>query len=300
MEWRSPEKKSMTCFNCTSSKLSVCAASLTWESRFFHHYAQFLPILDPQIRPNTYYSQSPFLFWSVIGISCRTYARNPTLFPALAHSVMEMALLSIVSGSPPWHTIQGLLLLLTWNFPKENRPDVTFPLSGMLLHIAMQNGLHIPMSSHEFSRVNIPAPSEADMVRRSELWAHCVVVYQRSVVSPRQLARPHANPADRACVMKGQSPRALVSLAQDPAQRQVLFGKIAPYLVLKLRCQELIARCSEAVLENGVRSMSLDQERALDILLRTFEGQVNEMELQAVTGTHPPPPCDPGCNSSSF
>lgn len=55
-------------------------------------------------------------------------------------------------------------------------------------------------------------------------------------------------------------------------------------MVLKLRCQELIAKCSEAVLENGVRSMSVDQERALDILLRTYEGQVDDLELQAVTG----------------
>lgn len=52
-------------------------------------------------------------------------------------------------------------------------------MSGMLLHIAMQNGLHVPMSSHEFSRVKIPAPSEADLLRRSELWAHTVIVYQR-------------------------------------------------------------------------------------------------------------------------
>ena len=43
----------------------------------------------------------------------------------------------------------------------------------------MQNGLHIPMSSHEFSRVKIPAPSEADLLRRSELWAHTVIMYQR-------------------------------------------------------------------------------------------------------------------------
>lgn len=60
-------------------------------------------------------------------------------------------------------------------------PDLTFPMSGMLLHIAMQNGLHIPMSSHEFSRVKVPALSEVDMTRRSELWAHCVIVYQRYV-----------------------------------------------------------------------------------------------------------------------
>ncbi|KAJ5698831.1 hypothetical protein N7462_000836 [Penicillium macrosclerotiorum] len=232
---------------------------------FFRHYSQFLPILDPQTRPNAYYAQSPFLFWAVIAVGCRAYPRNPTLLMALARSVIEMAFLSALSTSPPWHTIQGLLLLLTWPFPKGDHPDVTFPLSGMLLHIAMQNGLHIPMSSHEFSRVKLSVPSEADLLRRSELWAHCVIMYQR------------------VCVLKGQLPRALMSHGQDPTHRQVLIDKIAPWMALKIRCQEVIARCSEAVMENGMRSMSLDQERALDILLRTYEGQVDDLELQAVT-----------------
>ncbi|CAG7992110.1 unnamed protein product, partial [Penicillium nalgiovense] len=231
---------------------------------FFRHYASFLPILDAQIKPNFYYAQSPFLFWAVIGVASRSYSRNPTLQTALAQEVTEMAFLSVLSTCAPWYTIQGLLLLLTWPFPKENRPDVTFPLSGMLLHVAMQNGFHIPMSSHEFSRVKIPASSDLDMVRRSELWAHCVLVYQRS------------------CVTKGQSPRNLVSLAQDTIQRQVLFDKIAPHLVQKLRCQEVVGKCSEEVLENGFRAMSLDQELALDILLRKYEGEVDDIALQAV------------------
>ncbi|CAI7575672.1 unnamed protein product [Penicillium palitans] len=231
---------------------------------FFRRYASFLPILDVQTKPNAYYAQSPFLFWAVIGVSSRSYSRNPTLHTALAKEVTEMALLSVLSTCAPWYTIQGLLLLLTWPFPKENRPDVTFPLSGMLLHVAMQHGFHIPMSSHEFSRVKTPASSDLDMVRRSELWAHCVLVYQRS------------------CVIKGQSPQNLVSLAQDTIQRQVLFDKIAPHLVQKLRCQEVVGKCSEAVLENGVRAMSLDQELALDILLRKFEREVDDIALQAV------------------
>lgn len=100
-----------------------------------------------------------------------------------------MALLSVLSTCAPWYTIQGLLLLLTWPFPKENRPDVTFPLGGMLLHVAMQHGFHIPMSSHEFSRVKIPVSSDLDMVRRSELWAHCVLVYQRWVSVFRSVAK---------------------------------------------------------------------------------------------------------------
>ena len=89
---------------------------------------------------------------------------------------------------------------------------------------------------------------------------------------------------DRVCVLKGQLPRALMNHGQDPTHRQVLMDKIAPWMALKLRCQEVIAKCSESVTENGLRSMSLDQERALDILLRTYEGQVDDLELRAVTG----------------
>ncbi|KAF7589692.1 hypothetical protein BBP40_003939 [Aspergillus hancockii] len=147
---------------------------------FFDKYAQFLSILNPLTTPNTYYAQCPFLFWAVIGVACRTYSKNPTLLTALAHSITDMALLSPALGSPPWLVIQGLLLLLTWPMPKDNtRLETTFALSGTLLHIAMQNGLHIPMSSHEFTKKNIPAPSETELIRRTELWARCVIVYQR-------------------------------------------------------------------------------------------------------------------------
>lgn len=177
-----------------------------------------------------------------------------------------MALLSPTSASPPSNLIQGLLILLTWALPKESRPDVTFPMSGLMLHIAMQNGLHIPVSSNEFSRVKISPPSEAVMVRRAELWAHCVVVYQRVFM------------------MKGQSLRALLSLAQDPGQHQVLFDKVSPSLVLKIRCQGIVAQCSEEILKNGVRAMSLDQERALNIILHIYEGQIDELALQVVNG----------------
>jgi hypothetical protein len=64
----------------------------------------------------------------------------------------------------------------------------------------------------------------------------------------------------------------------------MLFDMIAPELAQKLTCQELVGKCSEAVLENGVRSMSQDQEVALDKLLRAYEDQLNGIELQAVAG----------------
>ena len=59
---------------------------------------------------------------------------------------------------------------------------------------------------------------------------------------------------------------------------------IAPDLAQKLRCQELVGSCSEAVLQNGVRAMSLDQEVSLDGLLRVYENKVDEVGLQAIAG----------------
>lgn len=87
-------------------------------------------------------------------------------------------------------------------------------------------------------------------------------------------------------MIKGQSLRALLNLAQDPGQHQVLFDKVPPSLVLKIKCQGLVAQCSEAVLKNGVRAMSLDQEHRLDILLHMYERQMDELELQAVSGRY--------------
>lgn len=84
--------------------------------------------------------------------------------------------------------------------------------------------------------------------------------------------------------MKGHPPRCLGELEHDISQRQCLHQKISPPLALQIRCQELVARCSAAVLELGVRTMTPEQERSLDILLRTYEGQIADLEAQAASG----------------
>ncbi|KKA17613.1 C6 transcription factor [Rasamsonia emersonii CBS 393.64] len=143
--------------------------------KFFRDYAPFMPILDPHLSPNAYYAQSSLLFWVIIGVASRSYSKNPTLPSALARHILDAVLLSTASNSAALYKIQALLLLLTWPFPKM---DVLFPLSGLLLHLAMLNGLHIPMSTHEFAKMKTNNLTEIDIHRRSELWAHCIIVYQ--------------------------------------------------------------------------------------------------------------------------
>ncbi|KAL1964856.1 hypothetical protein VTN77DRAFT_6358 [Rasamsonia byssochlamydoides] len=224
---------------------------------FFRDYAPFMPILDPHLSPNAYYAQSSLLFWVIIGVACRSYSRNPTLPGALSRNVLDTVLLSMASNSAALYKIQALLLLLTWPFPKL---DVLFPLSGFLLNLAMQNGLHIPMSTHEFAKMKRNHLSEIDVHRRSELWAQCIIVYQR------------------ACLCKGQAGRALLDLV--PESGRTLCERLCPSVSLQLKCLDIATRCSCAVLENGVRNMSAEQERALNIILRTFEHQLDDLEAQ--------------------
>jgi hypothetical protein len=137
-----------------------------------------MPIFDPNLSPNGYYAQSSVLFWVIIGVACRSYSKNPTLLNALKRPVLDSVMLSVATNSTPLYKIQALLLVVTWPFPKM---DVILPLGGMVLHMAMLNGLHIPTSCHEFSRLKRAQLCELDIHKRSELWAQCVIVYQRYV-----------------------------------------------------------------------------------------------------------------------
>jgi hypothetical protein len=123
------------------------------------------------------YQKSPFLFWAITGTASRIFQKDPTLFDCLGEKVLDMALMSLRKPQIP--TIQGLLLVLTWPIPRSaGTTDVTYAIAGSLLHMAIQNGLHIPTSSQDFFRVKVNL-TEAEIRNRAELWGYCVLTYQR-------------------------------------------------------------------------------------------------------------------------
>lgn len=137
-----------------------------------------MPILDSSMTPNAYFVLSPFLFWAIIGVGCRTYYKNPTLLSVLPSKIKSLALLMLDSNAT-LPTVQGYLLILYWPFPKSNHSsDFTFPFSAAVLHMAMAMGLHLPVSSQEFSKVRIRL-SEDESKKRAETWGYCMLVYQR-------------------------------------------------------------------------------------------------------------------------
>ncbi|KAL4771548.1 hypothetical protein BDW60DRAFT_223288 [Aspergillus nidulans var. acristatus] len=233
---------------------------------FYRQYVVFMPCLDTESSPNLTYEQSDFLFWAIIGTASRTCAKNPTIFPALAKHIIRMAFLSPLSESGAWNIVQGLLLVLNWPFPKaDGGVDIIFPLTGLLLHVAMMYGMHNPVSSHEFFKTKQPMPQVADISRRSELWAYTVITYQR------------------ACLMKGQPPRTLPDMAHDVNQRKTLYQNMSPHVRTRMKAQEIVTQCGAAVNEYGVLTLSAADEGGLDLLLKAYEQRVNDLHIDATT-----------------
>lgn len=88
----------------------------------------------------------------------------------------------------------------------------------------------------------------------------------------------------RSCNKKGLAPRPLNDIEPDTGQRQILFRKLSPNLVLFVKAHDLITRCSTAMTEFGVRVMSREQEKSLDVLLRSLESQVSGLETETASG----------------
>lgn len=151
--------------------------------RYFRDYAPSLPILDHgTTTPNACYSQSPFLFWATINSACRFYPQNPSLLSVLSQHVSTLALLSVNTSANPICAIQGLLIVLTWPPVRDpQKPEITYSLCGLLIHRARQIGLHAPRATREFHFSNNRhiKLSEAEVLQRSELWANCLLCYQR-------------------------------------------------------------------------------------------------------------------------
>jgi hypothetical protein len=155
-------------------------------NRYFQHYARHLPFLDfaRSESPNSFYDQSPLLFWAIISAGARRYQRNPSLLGSLATPLLKLGWSSMQISAAVIPNIQGLLILSTWPFPTNTTSkDNTFTLSGMAVNLALQIGLHVPLQGQEYSRTRVDLSSEG-LARRVQLWSYCVVVHQKLEIYP--------------------------------------------------------------------------------------------------------------------
>jgi hypothetical protein len=238
---------------------------------YFREYAPFLPVLDPKPSPDLCYQQSPLLFWAIIGTACRGYSQNPTLLAALAKSITSSALLSVTVTRSPLQRVQAFLLLVTWPLPdavETNQQEVNYVFAGLLLHLAQRSGLHVPAGSDEFFRAKMPNLPDISVVSRSEIWAYIILTYQRS------------------CLCKGFLARTSYDISPEMSQFQARQQTLSPALKLRVKWQDLCVQCGSAVSEIGMRNLTSEQDRALSIIIKSYELQIRELELTAMDGKY--------------
>ncbi|KAF2494481.1 hypothetical protein BU16DRAFT_487600 [Lophium mytilinum] len=227
---------------------------------YFKDYHSILPILDRSITPNAFYRHSQFLFWVIVSIGSRRYARQPTLNQALALPVTQLAVQSIIVRSKPIERMKALMLLLNWPFPSGPfYRDPSFLLGGTLIQMAMQCGLHTPTFSQEFSKKCLKLP-EQEPVRRAEMWVYIVSTYQRT------------------CFGSGQASLVSYEIYNEQIHFKALLEKLPATLRIQIQISNVITRAHKALLELGLLSMTPQQERTMDALLKGFNAELDSLE----------------------
>lgn len=136
-------------------------------------------MLDPQKSPDEYYKASPLLFWVIIAVAARHYDADPTLLNSLNGPVSRL-LWSTLQGIPQsYFVVKALCIMCTWPMPiSSTSSDPTFMLSGVMMNVAMQIGLHRPSHAQDFTKFKVELREE-ELKDRVRTWAACNAVAQR-------------------------------------------------------------------------------------------------------------------------
>ena len=146
---------------------------------FFASYAPFLPILQPQRSPDDFYEASPLLFWVIISVAARHYEADPRLLTTLSAPLSRLLWATLADVPQNYIVVKALCLLCTWPLPiSSTSSDPTFMLSGVMMQIAMQIGIHRPSHAQDFTKFKVELREE-ELKDRVRTWASCNAVAQR-------------------------------------------------------------------------------------------------------------------------
>lgn len=159
---------------------------LTFLSRYFKYYHPFLPLLNLPKPPEIYLGRCPLLAWTIVCVASRRSPSDPGLLSALSGPFSRLLWSTITNVPQDYRVVKALCVLCTWPLPTTSqRTDATFMLSGLMMQIAMQLGLHRPVQAEEFTTFQMAAQGEA-LKDRLHTWIICNMVAQKYVVSASQ------------------------------------------------------------------------------------------------------------------
>lgn len=145
--------------------------------RYFSHYHAFLPFLDSQQTPDQYFNTCPLLGWAIVMVGARRYRGTPKLLQSLSTEFTKLLWNTVADVPQPYYVVKAICITCFWPLPtSSNVRDPSFQLSGIMMQIALQNGLHLHFKSEiEFGREGVPTEQRDRLLT----WIAFNVVAQR-------------------------------------------------------------------------------------------------------------------------
>lgn len=167
-------------------------------SKYLQHFHPFLPILRKK-EPDECYDAQPVLFWAILYVTCRRYAKDTQLFPALVEHMTKNLWPMMSSAVLGLDEIHAILLVCAWPYPTIR--FVTDP-SSMLVSIAMNAcmslGLHTGRGSHPQFCVGSRHCYTSTDEEASSTWIACCLLAQR-ISASAGLPPPFMQHSDARC-----------------------------------------------------------------------------------------------------
>ncbi|KAL2219139.1 hypothetical protein M432DRAFT_609996 [Thermoascus aurantiacus ATCC 26904] len=229
--------------------------------QFFKYYHPFLPLLDPLKGPDEYLHRSALLAWTIICVASRRAPSEPGLLRSLSAPFSRLLWSTITSVPQNYHVVKALCLLCTWPLPTTSqRSDQTFMLSGLMMQVAMQLGLHRPVQAEEFTTFRMEVRGE-ELKDRLQTWVICNIVAQNVATG------------------YGQPPGTLYDWALEPASLKDADYRLPDELRIRLRIEKFCDRVAKGLYSSKPEPAEFVSAEKL-VMVRILESELKEMELE--------------------
>ncbi|THC98040.1 hypothetical protein EYZ11_002466 [Aspergillus tanneri] len=229
--------------------------------QYFKYYHPFLPLLSPQKAPEEYLRRCPLLAWTIICVASRRAPSEPGLLSAISVPFSRL-LWSTITGVPQdYRIVKALCLVCTWPLPTTSqRTDATFMLSGLMMQIAMQLGLHRPVQAEEFTTFRMEVQGEAKK-DRLQTWVLCNVVAQNVATG------------------YGQPPSTIYDWALEPPSLRDADYNPPDDLRIRLRIEKFCDRVTKSLYSSKPEPSEFISSEKL-LIVQLLENELRDMEVE--------------------
>ncbi|OQD80904.1 hypothetical protein PENANT_c031G02739 [Penicillium antarcticum] len=229
--------------------------------QYFTYYHPFLPLLNPPKPPEVYLHRCPLLAWTIICVASRRSPYEPGLLSALSGPFSRLLWSTITSVPQDYRVVKALCVLCTWPLPTTSqRTDATFMLSGLMMQIAMQLGLHRPVQAEEFTTFRMEVQGEA-LKDRLHTWVICNIVAQNVATG------------------YGQPPSTIYDWALEPASLRDADYRLPQDLAIRLRIEKFCDRVTKALYSSKPEPAEFVSADKL-VVVQILESELREMEVE--------------------